>query len=175
MLAATTTTAAGDVQAVPGAGLIGRLGGPGGATGDPAGSMPAGLADHVAMHATSRRHSGSRRVLTSSCPVPSPCLRRTTPEAAEVVAGLRAGGYQVTMLTGDNHATACRPGGPSRRRQVHAGCAARGQRLIWSHSCGLGSHRSATQVRDARLAAADLGIAMGAMGTDVAIEIADVA
>ena len=100
------------------------------------------------------------------------------PEAAEVVDLLRRDGYHVAMLTGDNHVTAAalakevghrrRPRRTAARRTRHA--------LIKQ----LHEQRATAMVGDGvndapALATADLGIAMGAMGTDVAIETADVA
>lgn len=157
VLAATqATTAASDVQAVPGAGLIGRLDGRVVRLGRPGWLDAAELADHVA------------------------CMQQagaTRPEAAEVVAGLRTGGYQVTMLTGDNHATAAALAAQAGIEQVHAELRPEDKaHLVAQLRARQPTAMVGDGVNDApALAAADLGIAMGAMGTDVAIETADVA
>ena len=99
------------------------------------------------------------------------------PEAAEVVAQLRRDGYHVAMLTGDNHATAAAlaqdvgndlaqdVGIDEVSAELRPGDKAR---LIQQ----LRAERSTAMVGDGvndapPLATADLGIAMGAMGTDV--------
>ena len=99
------------------------------------------------------------------------------PEAAEVVARLHRDGYQVTMLTGDNHATAAALAQEVGIETVHAELRPEDKaRLIGQ----LRSQRPTAMVGDGvndapALATADVGIAMGAMGSDVAIETADVA
>jgi cation-transporting ATPase G len=99
------------------------------------------------------------------------------PEAAEVVGQLRRDGYHVAMLTGDNQATAAALAKDVGIDAVHADLRPEDKaRLIEQ----LRAERSTAMVGDGvndapALATADLGIAMGAMGTDVAIETADVA
>ncbi|MFZ5871918.1 MAG: HAD-IC family P-type ATPase, partial [Actinomycetota bacterium] len=99
------------------------------------------------------------------------------PEAPEVVARLRRDGYHVAMLTGDNTATATALAAQAGIDAVHAELrpedkAALVARLREQHATAM----VGDGVNDApALATADLGIAMGAMGTDVAIETADVA
>jgi len=99
------------------------------------------------------------------------------PEAAEVITRLCSGGYHVAMLTGDNHATATALAAEAGIDTVHAELRPEDKARIISE---LGDRRSMAMVGDGvndapALATADLGIAMGAMGTDVAIETADVA
>ena len=99
------------------------------------------------------------------------------PEAAEVVAGLRRDGYHVAMLTGDNERTARALAADVGIEEVHADLRPEDKAAIISD---LKVRRSTAMVGDGvndapALATADLGIAMGAMGTDVAIETADVA
>ncbi|WP_439957231.1 heavy metal translocating P-type ATPase [Nocardia inohanensis] len=99
------------------------------------------------------------------------------PEAAESVRLLRALGIEVAMLTGDNRRTAVALGAAAGISAVYADLLpADKARLVTELG---GGHRIAMVgdgVNDApALATADIGIAMGAMGTDVAIETADVA
>ena len=99
------------------------------------------------------------------------------PEAAEVVARLRRDGYHVAMLTGDNQATAAALARDVGIEAVHAELRPEGKaRLIEQLRAQRPTAMVGDGVNDApALATADLGIAMGAMGTDVAIETADVA
>ena len=100
------------------------------------------------------------------------------PEAAGVVAQLRAQGYTVAMLTGDNAATAAALAAAAGFTEVHADLRPEDKsRLVAGfRDAGQVTAMVGDGVNDApALATADLGIAMGAMGADVAIEIADVA
>ena len=104
---------------------------------------------------------------------------RPRPNARAAIAGLRAAGVRhVVMLTGDNAGTARAVAAAVGVDEVHAGLLpddkvrlvreleARGERVAY-----LGDG-----VNDApALAAAHVGVAMGAAGTDVALETADVA
>lgn len=97
------------------------------------------------------------------------------PEAAEAVAALHAAGLRTTMLTGDNSRTA------------HALAAAAGISDVRAEQLpedkatavvelGRGTAMVGDGVNDApALAAADVGIAMGATGTAAAVESADIA
>ncbi|WP_431836084.1 heavy metal translocating P-type ATPase [Cellulomonas sp. Y8] len=97
------------------------------------------------------------------------------PEAAEAVAALHSAGLRTTMLTGDNSRTA------------HALAAAAGISDVRAEqrpedkaaavvALGPGTAMVGDGVNDApALAAADVGIAMGATGTAAAVESADVA
>ncbi|SNR85779.1 cation-transporting ATPase G [Haloechinothrix alba] len=103
-------------------------------------------------------------------------LRR---EAPEVVGGLRARGYRVSMLTGDNTATARSLAAEAGidATEVHAQLRPEDKADVIRT---LRRHGATAMVGDGvndapALASADPGIAMGAMGTDVAIETADVA
>ena len=101
---------------------------------------------------------------------------RLRPDAAEVVAGLKAQGIRVTLLTGDRQAVAERIaqalGGveviaevlPEDKDRVIAGLQAQGQRVAM---VGDGVNDAPALVR------ADVGIAMGS-GTDVSIASADI-
>lgn len=99
------------------------------------------------------------------------------PEAAEVVAQLRRDGYHVAMLTGDNYATAAALARDVGIEDVHAELRPEDKaRLIEQLRAQRLTAMVGDGVNDApALATADVGIAMGAMGTDVAIETADVA
>ena len=99
------------------------------------------------------------------------------PEAAEVVARLHADGYTVAMLTGDNGLTAAALAREAGIEQVHADLRPEDKSAIIAR---LRATQPTAMVGDGvndapALATADIGIAMGAMGTDVAIETADVA
>jgi Cd2+/Zn2+-exporting ATPase len=100
------------------------------------------------------------------------------PEAAEAIARLRQAGIQhIAMLTGDNARVAERIGAQVGVTEVHAGLlpedkVARLEALRTRYGAvGM----VGDGVNDApALATADVGIAMGAAGTDVALETADV-
>jgi cation-transporting P-type ATPase G len=178
ILAATQApiVAASDVQAVPGAGLTGHLDGHAVRLGRPGWLDPADLADHVAR----MQQAGATAVLVERDEhlLGAIAVRdELRPEAAEVIAGLRAGRYQVSMLTGDNHATAAALAGQAGIEHVYAELRPEDKAHLIAQ---LRAQRPTAMVGDGvndapALAAADLGIAMGAMGTDVAIETADVA
>lgn len=99
------------------------------------------------------------------------------PEAAAVVAQLKRVGYHVAMLTGDNKATALALAAEAGIDTVYAELRPEDKATLVHQ---LKAQRATAMVGDGvndapALATADLGIAMGAMGTDVAIETADVA
>ncbi|EFG79044.1 cadmium-exporting ATPase [Mycobacterium parascrofulaceum ATCC BAA-614] len=178
VLAATQApvAAASDVHAVAGAGLTGHLDGQAIRLGRPGWIDPADLADHVAH----MQQAGATAVLVERDDrlLGAIAVRdELRPEAPEVITALRAGGYQVTMLTGDNHATAAALAAQAGIEHVYAELRPEDKAHLIAE---LGAHRPTAMVGDGvndapALAAADLGIAMGAMGTDVAIETADVA
>jgi len=101
------------------------------------------------------------------------------PEAAETVRALRAAGMKVAMLTGDNLLTARALAGQVGIDDVHAELRPTDKASIVERLRRGGQVRVAMVgdgINDApALATADVGIAMGAMGSDVAIEAADVA
>ncbi len=99
------------------------------------------------------------------------------PEAAEVIARLHASGYRVAMLTGDNERTAAALAAQAGISDVHADLRPEDKSDIIRR---LRENAPTAMVGDGvndapALATADVGIAMGAMGSDVAIETADVA
>jgi cation-transporting P-type ATPase G len=99
------------------------------------------------------------------------------PEAAEAVQLLDRIGIEVAMLTGDNRRTADALAAQAGITTVHAELLPEDKaRLLPELARGKPIAMVGDGVNDApALATADIGIAMGAMGTDVAIETADVA
>ncbi|GIF97648.1 putative cation-transporting ATPase G [Catellatospora citrea] len=100
------------------------------------------------------------------------------PEAAQAVASLRRLGMNVAMLTGDNERAARALAAQAGIDQVHADLRPQDKAaLITRLRPGTGGVAMVGDgINDApALATADVGVAMGAMGTDVAIETADVA
>ncbi|ASO20617.1 Cd2+/Zn2+-exporting ATPase/cation-transporting ATPase G [Actinoalloteichus hoggarensis] len=99
------------------------------------------------------------------------------PEAAEVVDRLRGMNIDVAMLTGDNTRTAAALAAQAGIRTVHAELRPEDKAALLEELRRNGRTAMVGDgVNDApALATADVGIAMGAMGTDVAIETADVA
>lgn len=178
VLAATTPpiAAASDVQTIPGAGLIGRLGGHNVRLGRPGWLDCADLIDHV-----ERMQQGGATAVLVECDdklLGAIAVRdELRPEAAEVVTKLRTSNYQVAMLTGDNHATAAALAAQAGINSVYSELRPEDKaRLVAELSAQRPTAMVGDGVNDApALAAADLGIAMGAMGTDVAIKTADVA
>src|SRR5690606_22678074 len=98
-------------------------------------------------------------------------------EATEVIARLRADGYRVAMLTGDNERTAATLAAQAGITDVHSELRPEDKATIIPRFRETASTAMVGDgVNDApALATADVGIAMGAMGSDVAIETADVA
>ena len=99
------------------------------------------------------------------------------PEAREVITRLNRAGYTTAMLTGDNTLTATALAQAAGITQVHADLRPQDKAEIIRT---LKEQRPTAMVGDGvndapALATADIGIAMGAMGTDVAIETADIA
>lgn len=165
-----------DVQAVTGAGLVGRLDGRHVRLGRPGWLETGPLAGTV----NEMQSAGATTVMVEDDGqvIGAIAVRdELRPEAAEVVARLQRDGYQVAMLTGDHHATAMALAAAAGIQEVHAELRPEDKadlvrELRRRHPTAM----VGDGVNDApALATADLGIAMGAMGTDIAIETADVA
>ena len=176
LAAVDEVTPASEVEAITGAGLTGRLDGRLVRLGRPGWLNPGSLdADVERM-----QRAGATTVLVEDDGqlVGAIAVRdELRPEAAEVVAQLRRDGYHVAMLTGDNHATATALAAQAGIQDVHAELRPEDKARLVAHLC---LQRPTAMVGDGvndapALVTADLGIAMGAMGADVAIETADVA
>lgn len=166
-----------DVTAEIGAGLSGtfdrrrlRLGRPGWIAAGP-----------LAADLTRMQQAGATAVLleVDDRPVGAIAVRdELRPEAAAVVGQLKSRGYAVAMLTGDNQATAHALGAEAGIDEVYADLRPEDKSAIINRlqAAGQATAMVGDGVNDApALATADLGVAMGAMGTDVALETADVA
>jgi cation-transporting ATPase G len=178
LAAVPAVTPATDVEAVPGAGLVGRYDGHAVRLGRPGWLAPGLLADDVAR----LQEAGATAVLLQidQQVVGAIGIRdELRPEAADAVARLRAAGAHVVMLTGDNPRTANALAAAAGVRTVRADLRPEDKaRIVEELRAGSGGGVAMVGdgVNDApALATADVGIAMGAMGTDVAIETADVA
>ncbi|MDT0166636.1 cadmium-translocating P-type ATPase [Cellulomonas sp. APG4] len=167
---------ASDVEAVPGAGLIGTFEGRPVRLGRPGWVHARSLAGEVER----MQQAGATAVLIEEdgTLLGAVAVRdELRPEAAQVVAQLRRDGYHVTMLTGDNTLTATALAREVGIQDVYADLRPEDKAALVAQ---LRTQRRTAMVGDGvndapALATADLGIAMGAMGTDVAIETADVA
>ncbi|AXX30494.1 cation-translocating P-type ATPase [Actinosynnema pretiosum subsp. pretiosum] len=165
-----------DVTAVPGHGLTGVLDGRALRLGKPGWVPPGPLAGEVDRW----QAEGATVVLVErdGALLGAVAVRdELRPEAAEVVAGLRGLGIGTAMLTGDNRRTATALAERAGITTVHAELLPEDKARIVADLRG---RRPVAMVGDGvndapALATADVGIAMGAMGADVAIETADVA
>ncbi|GHE39830.1 putative cation-transporting ATPase G [Streptomyces cellulosae] len=169
-------TSASDVDAVTGAGLVGRIDGRPVRLGRPGWIEAGDLAPRVKQ----MQEDGATAVLIEDDGrvIGAIAVRdELRPEAAEVVSRLHASGLTVAMLTGDNERTAKALAAQAGIDTVHADLRPEDKARIIGELRATGSTAMVGDgVNDApALATADLGIAMGAMGTDVAIETADVA
>ncbi|MGH9156000.1 MAG: heavy metal translocating P-type ATPase [Acidimicrobiales bacterium] len=172
----TAPAAARGVEAVAGSGLVGTVDGATVRLGRPGFVAAAGLsADVERMQA-----AGATVVLVERDGVTVGAIAvrdELRPEAAETIAVLHRAGMATAMLTGDNRATAEALGRRAGVGVVHS-------ELLPTDKAAVIERLEASQptamvgdgINDApALATATVGIAMGAMGTDVAIETADVA
>ncbi|SMD17936.1 heavy metal translocating P-type ATPase [Lentzea albidocapillata] len=174
--AAENAPVADDVTAVPGHGLTGSLDGAQVRLGKPGWVDPGSLRGEV----DRLQRAGATVVLVErdGTLLGAVAVRdELRDEAPEVISRLRGLNIDTAMLTGDNTATATALAGQAGITTVHA------ELLPEDKAALVGKLRNGRKiamvgdgVNDApALATADVGIAMGAMGTDVAIETADVA
>ncbi|MDN4519628.1 cation-translocating P-type ATPase [Mycolicibacterium austroafricanum] len=177
ILAATgAVPAATDVTAVAGHGIEGRLGETGLRLGKPSWVDPGPLSEHV----TRMQGAGATVVVLERDGAVRAAIAvrdELRPEAPEAVRLLRRLGIDVAMLTGDNKLTADALAAEAGIDTVRSELLPEDKaRLLPDLSGGRPIAMVGDGVNDApALATADIGIAMGAMGTDVAIETADVA
>ena len=174
--AALNTGEATGVTAVVGSGVIGTLDGKTVRLGRPGFIEPGQLGAKVAQ----AQASGATVILVEIEQQLAGLIAvrdELRPEAAEAVASLREMGLELVMLSGDNHLTAAALGREAGIDRVHAELRPEDKaRIIRELQRGGAVAMVGDGINDApALATADVGIAMGAMGTDVAIETADVA
>lgn len=167
---------AADVTAVAGHGITGRIGESAVRLGKPGWIDPGRFADDVAR----LQSAGATVVLLERDAEALAAIAvrdELRPEAAETVRQLRRLGIEAAMLTGDNRRTAEALAAEAGIHTVHAELLPEDKaQLLAELSRGRPVAMVGDGVNDApALATADIGIAMGAMGTDVAVETADVA
>ncbi|WP_299169636.1 cation-translocating P-type ATPase [uncultured Arthrobacter sp.] len=177
ILAATGVPAeAADVVSVPGAGIRGTLNGLPVRLGRPDWIGPGVL--HVAVERMQRAGATAVLIEEDGALIGAIAVRdELRPEARDVIDRLSTAGYDTVMLTGDNAITAHALAAEAGITTVHADL--RPEDKAQSVRA-LQARRPVAMVGDGindapALATADIGIAMGAMGTDVAIETADIA
>lgn len=174
--ATNTVPAADEVTAVPGHGLHGSLDGTPVRLGKPGWITSGPLADDVER----LQQAGATVVLIERADTLLGAIAvrdELRDEAPEVIGQLRNLGIDTAMLTGDNTRTATALATQAGITTVHAELLPEDKATLLD---GLRNGRKIAMVGDGvndapALATADVGIAMGAMGTDVAIETADVA
>jgi Cd2+/Zn2+-exporting ATPase len=174
-----TVTPSADVQATPGVGVRGSVRGQQVFVGRPPGadSLPGPAGQELA----ALQDDGKTAVLVSVGTHPAGLLDiadQLRPEAAGTVAHVRRLGIRQVMLTGDNPATAAAIAQATRIEDWRASL------LPEDKTTAVARLRTQAGpvamvgdgINDAPvLATADVGIAMGAAGTDVALETADIA
>jgi len=176
LAAVGTVPDAADVEAVPGAGLSGTVEGRAVRLGRPGWITAGDLTDQVQR----MQEAGATAVLVEhdGKVIGAIAVRdELRPEAPAVIAELHRQGYTVTMLTGDNAATAHAVAAQAGITDVHAELRPENKSTLVA---ALREKAPTAMVGDGvndapALATADLGIAMGAIGSDVALETADVA
>lgn len=165
-----------DVEAVPGRGLTGVVAGRPARLGKPGFLPVAGLAADV----DRLQDAGATVVLVEHGGIVLGAVAvrdEIRPEAAEAVSMLRRQGVSVVMLTGDNARTAAAIAAQAGVSEVRAELSPQDKARIVTELQVRGPVAMVGDgINDApALATADAGIAMGAMGSDVAIEAADIA
>ncbi len=164
------------VTAVPGRGLIGTVDGVPMRLGQPGFIEPGTLDDEV--HRLQTAGATAVLVATDDQVLGVIGVRdELRDEAAEVVTALQAAGVTAVMVTGDNDRTAAALAAKAGISQVRAQLRPEDKAAIVEDLRSSGTVGMVGDgINDApALATADVGIAMGAMGSDVAIETADVA
>ncbi|GAB2888588.1 heavy metal translocating P-type ATPase [Streptomyces mayteni] len=168
---------AADVTAVPGNGLTGTVHGHHIRLGRPGFVAPGPLSDDV----DRLQSEGATVVLLErdGAVLGAVAIRdELRPEAAETVTALDRFGVRTVMLTGDNRRTAAALGATAGIGDIRADLRPeeKAEHIARLRAEGGRVAMVGDGINDApALATADVGIAMGAMGTDVAIETADVA
>jgi len=165
-----------DVEAVVGQGLVGSVGGDRVRLGRPGFIAPDGLGPALA----AAQEAGATAVLVERAgrTVGLVAVRdELRPEAPQAVRELHGLGLATVMLTGDNRRTAETLAARAGIDRVEAELRPEDKARIVER---LRTERRVAMVGDGindapALASADVGVAMGALGTDVAIETADVA
>ncbi|WP_440713925.1 heavy metal translocating P-type ATPase [Gordonia sp. FQ] len=168
--------AADDVLAIPGQGVTGTVCGCPTKLGRPGWIEPGRFADDVVR----LQSAGATVVLIEQrgAVIGAIAVRdEIRPEAAEAIAGITDLGIDTVMLTGDNARTAAAIGEQAGIVAIHAELSPEDKAALLTR---IGDGRTSAMVGDGindapALATADVGIAMGAMGTDIAIETADIA
>lgn len=176
LAAAPGVPAADGVEAVAGQGLVGRIGGVGVRLGNPSFVSPRELAGPAeALEAAGATVIVVERDGAAIGLIGVRDELRT--EAAAAILAIRRLGADVIMLTGDNAGTAAAIGAEAGIGRIRAGLLPAEKAAVIDELRRSGRVAMVGDgVNDApALASADVGIAMGAMGTDVAIEAADVA
>ncbi len=176
LAAAPDIPAAEDVMALAGQGLTGRVAGVEVRLGRPSFVPPGALAGAV----ESLEAEGATVVIVArggSLLGLIGIRDELRPETIAAVHAIRRLGAEVVMLTGDNQRTAAAIAAEAGIARVHAGLLpAQKASLVEELRRSDPTAMVGDGINDApALATADVGIAMGAMGTDVAIETADVA
>lgn len=164
------------VEAVPGNGLTGTVAGAPARLGKPGFVDPGSLTDEV----TRLQRAGATVVVVEhdGALLGAVAVRdEIRPEAAEAITRLKQQGIQVVMLTGDNTRTAEAIAAAAGITEVRAELLPEDKARIVTELQARGPVAMVGDgINDApALATAQVGIAMGAMGSDVAIEAADVA
>lgn len=165
-----------DVEAVPGNGLIGTVDGGTARLGKPGFIEPGPLADDV----LNLQDAGATVVLVEHdhALLGAIAVRdEVRPEAAAAVQALHSQGIKVVMLTGDNARTAAAIAAAAGIDDVRAELLPQDKaRFVTEFQAQGPVAMLGDGINDApALATSDVGIAMGAMGSDVAIEAADIA
>lgn len=165
-----------DVDTVPGAGVEGVLSGKRIRLGRPGWINVGTLSEDVAR----MQEAGATAVLVEEDGVLLGAIAvrdELRPEARGVIDRLSSAGYTLAMLTGDNRLTAGALGAAVGITEIYADLRPEDKSdIIRTFKARQSTAMVGDGINDApALATANIGIAMGAMGSDVAIETADVA